>query len=57
MFPQDLESQLKAAGEDSEDLNKARDAVKQLEAKVTESEDAIKALKTDKEDFEAKLKE
>ena len=57
MFPQDLESQLKAAGEDSEDLNKARDAVKQLEAKVTESEAEIKALKAEKEDFEAKLKE
>ena len=57
MFPQDLESQLKDAGEDSEDLNKARDAVKQLEAKVTESEAEIKALKAEKEDFEAKLKE
>ena len=57
MFPQDLESQLKAAGEDSEDLNKARDAVRQLEAKVTESEAEIKALKAEKEDFEAKLKE
>ena len=57
MFPQDLESQLKAAGEDSEDLNKARDAVKQLEAKVTESEAEIKALKAEKEDLEAKLKE